>query len=123
MAGSEKLSKTGATGISLEEGKLINQSLLWLGNVINALTENVKFVPYWNSKLTQILQDILGGNSKTTIIITCSPSKFNYQETISTLRFGSWVKTIKNQVNKNVVIPRSELIKEIKELKIKLKVA
>ena len=52
MAGSEKLSKTGATGLTLEEGKVINQSLLWLGNVINALTEKNPFVPYWNSKLT-----------------------------------------------------------------------
>lgn len=78
LAGSEKLSKTGATGLTMEEGKIINQSLLWLGNVINALTEKNPFVPYRNSKLTQILQDVLGGNSKTTIIIACSPSKFNF---------------------------------------------
>jgi kinesin family protein 5 len=52
LAGSEKVSKTGATGITLEEGKLINQSLLWLGNVINSLVENQGFIPYRNSKLT-----------------------------------------------------------------------
>ena len=55
MAGSEKITKTGATGKALEEAKLINKSLLWLGNVINALTEQLDFIPYRNSKLTKML--------------------------------------------------------------------
>lgn len=74
LAGSEKIQKTGAEGTVLEEAKKINQSLSCLGNVINALTDNRSHIPYRNSKLTRLLQESLGGNSKTTLIITCSPS-------------------------------------------------
>jgi kinesin family protein 5 len=78
LAGSEKISKTGAEGKTLEEAKTINLSLSSLGNVINALTEGKnKHVPYRNSKLTRILKESLGGNSTTTMIITCSPSSYN----------------------------------------------
>jgi kinesin family protein 5 len=76
LAGSEKISKTGAQGKALEEAKNINVSLTSLGLVIKALTEKTSkggFVPYRNSKLTSILKDSLGGNSKTTLIVTCSP--------------------------------------------------
>jgi kinesin family protein 5 len=74
LAGSEKITKTGAEGLVLEEAKTINWSLSCLGNVINALTDNKPHIPYRNSKLTRILQESLGGNSKTTLIVTCSPS-------------------------------------------------
>ena len=78
LAGSEKLAKTGATGQTMEEGKKINLSLTTLGNVINALTDGKSaFIPYRNSKLTRVLQESLGGNSKTTLIVTASPSPFN----------------------------------------------
>jgi kinesin family protein 5 len=93
LAGSEKISKTGAEGVVLEEAKKINQSLSSLGNVINALTDGSQFIPYRNSKLTRILQESLGGNSKTTLIVTCSPSIYNENETISTLRFGMRAKS------------------------------
>lgn len=93
LAGSEKISKTGAEGLVLEEAKKINQSLSSLGNVINALTDGSQFIPYRNSKLTRILQESLGGNSKTTLIVTCSPSIYNENETISTLRFGVRAKS------------------------------
>ncbi|KAG9349132.1 hypothetical protein JZ751_029452 [Albula glossodonta] len=89
LAGSEKVSKTGAEGAVLDEAKNINKSLSALGNVISALAEGTKsHVPYRDSKMTRILQDSLGGNCRTTIIICCSPSVFNEAETKSTLMFG-----------------------------------
>lgn len=111
MAGSEKISKTGAQGERLEEAKKINQSLSALGNVINALTDPKKagHIPYRNSVLTRMLQDSIGGNSKTTLIITCSPSEFNLAETISTLRFGERAKKIKNMAKINREMTVAEL--------------
>jgi len=102
LAGSEKVEKTGAEGTTLDEAKMINKSLSALGNVINALTDGKsKHIPYRDSKLTRILQDSLGGNSKTTLIINCSPSSFNELETLSTLRFGIRAKSIKNNAKIN----------------------
>jgi len=102
LAGSEKVCKTGASGERLDEAKNINRSLSALGNVINALTDKkYTHVPYRDSKLTRVLQESLGGNAKTSLIITCSPSNFNEQETISTLRFGQRAKMIKNVVKVN----------------------
>ena len=102
LAGSETVRKTNATGQQLEEAKTINKSLSALGQVINALTdEKATHVPYRDSKLTRILQDSLGGNAKTALIINCSPSSFNAVETVSTLRFGTRAKSITNKVIKN----------------------
>lgn len=102
LAGSEKVAKTGASGERLDEAKNINRSLSALGNVINALTDRKStHVPYRDSKLSRVLQESLGGNAKTSLIITCSPSYFNEQETISTLRFGQRAKMIKNVVKVN----------------------
>lgn len=90
LAGSEKISKTGAAGETLEEAKKINQSLSALGNCIHALTEAKRgHIPYRDSKLTRILQDSLGGNTKTCLVVTCSPHVFNIDETLTTLRFGA----------------------------------
>ena len=73
----------------MEEAKTINKSLTTLGMVINSLTDNQStHVPYRESKLTRVLQESLGGNAKTALIITCSPSVYNESETLSTLRFG-----------------------------------
>ena len=78
LAGSERIAKTGAKGGTLTEAKNINKSLTCLGLVINALTDGKStHIPYRDSKLTRILQESLGGNSKTSLIITCSPSVFN----------------------------------------------
>ena len=78
LAGSEKIDKTGATGTTLEEAKKINLSLTTLGKVIHALTDKkIKHIPYRESKLTRILSESLGGNSKTCLVITCSPHPFN----------------------------------------------
>lgn len=102
LAGSEKVAKTGASGERLDEAKNINRSLSSLGNVINALTDRKStHVPYRDSKLSRVLQESLGGNAKTSLIITCSPSHWNEQETMSTLRFGQRAKMIKNVVKVN----------------------
>ncbi len=111
LAGSEKVKKTGASGTRLDEAKTINKSLSCLGNVINALSEKSKFVPYRDSKLTRLLQDSLGGNSLTTLIINCSPSAYNDQETLSTLRFGIRAKSIKNKPRVNEVLSAVELMR------------
>jgi kinesin family protein 5 len=96
LAGSEKLHKTGAEGVAFDEGKKINKSLLALGQVIVALNES-RYVPYRDSKLTRLLEQSLGGNSKTSLIIACSPAMYNEQETVSTLRFGSRAQKIQNK--------------------------
>ena len=102
LAGSEKVGKTGASGQTLEEAKKINKSLSALGMVINSLTDGKStHIPYRDSKLTRILQESLGGNSRTTLIINCSPSSYNDAETLSTLRFGVRAKAIKNKAKIN----------------------
>jgi kinesin family protein 3/17 len=96
LAGSERLSKTGATGDRLKEATKINLSLSNLGNVISALVEGSSHVPYRNSKLTRLLQDSLGGNSKTVMVANVGPADYNYDETVSTLRFANRAKNIRN---------------------------
>ena len=110
LAGSEKVGKTGASGQTLEEAKKINKSLSALGMVINSLTDGKStHIPYRDSKLTRILQESLGGNSRTTLIINCSPSSYNDAETVSTLRFGVRAKAIKNKAKINAELSPGEL--------------
>lgn len=110
LAGSEKVGKTGASGQTLEEAKKINRSLSALGMVINSLTDGKStHIPYRDSKLTRILQESLGGNSRTTLIINCSPSSYNDAETLSTLRFGVRAKAIKNKAKINAELSPVEL--------------
>ena len=110
LAGSEKVGKTGASGQTLEEAKKINKSLSALGMVINNLTDGKSVhIPYRDSKLTRILQESLGGNSRTTLIVNCSPSSYNDAETVSTLRFGMRAKAIKNKAKINAEISPAEL--------------
>ena len=124
LAGSEKISKTGATGHTLEEAKIINKSLTTLGRVINNLTDGKStHVPYRESKLTRVLQESLGGNSKTCLIITCSPSIYNESESLSTLRFGERAKKIKNKPKINKEITVAELQRLVEQLKDNLKKA
>ncbi|KAL9044482.1 MAG: hypothetical protein Q9214_002379, partial [Letrouitia sp. 1 TL-2023] len=116
LAGSEKVGKTGASGQTLEEAKKINRSLSALGMVINSLTDGKStHIPYRDSKLTRILQESLGGNSRTTLIINCSPSSYNDAETISTLRFGVRAKTIKNKPKINAELSPLELKQLLKK--------
>lgn len=121
LAGSEMVRKTGATGRQLEEAKTINKSLSALGMVINALTDQkVNHVPYRDSKLTRVLQESLGGNSRTNLIINVSPSSFNASETVSTLRFGMRAKSIKNKavVNEQRSVAEYEALLAAAEKKI-----
>lgn len=101
LAGSERQSKTGATAERLKEASKINRALSSLGNVISALAEKSPHVPYRDSKLTRLLQDSLGGNSKTIMIANIGPSEFNYNETLTTLRYAHRAKTIENKPVKN----------------------
>ncbi|XP_015610589.1 kinesin-like protein KIF3A isoform X1 [Cephus cinctus] len=102
LAGSERQSKTKASGVRLREATKINLSLSTLGNVISALVDGQSsHVPYRNSKLTRLLQDSLGGNSKTLMCANISPADMNYDETISTLRYANRAKNIKNRARIN----------------------
>ena len=139
---SEKLSKinlvdlAGSTGARLKEGCNINKSLLVLGNVINTLADKALgkkkdvLPPYRDSALTRILQNALGGNSKTVMICALSPASINYEETLSTLRYADRAKKIQNKAiinesehDKVVRLLREEnndLKKKIEELSKKL---
>ena len=127
LAGSERQSKTGATGDRLKEATKINLSLSALGNVISALINpKAQHVPYRDSKLTRLLQDSLGGNTKTVMIACCGPADYNYEETLSTLRYANRAKSIKNKPKINED-PKDAMLREfqdeIERLKQKLKEA
>ena len=121
LAGSEKVSKTGAVGLTLEEAKKINLSLSTLGNVIHALTHKSEHIPYRDSKLTRLLKESLGGNYKTSLIVTCSPHSYNLDEVVSSLLFAKRVKTIKNVVKVNIKYSYEEFQKMVYLLNAKLK--
>jgi len=116
LAGSERIKRTGAEGKRKEEGISINEGLLALGRVINALADEETLrkgirghVPYRNSKLTRLLQDALGGNSRTLFIACVSPADDNCEETLGTLRYAHQARNIKNAAVLNVD-PRAELL-------------
>ncbi|XP_032292242.1 kinesin-like protein KIF13A isoform X2 [Drosophila virilis] len=121
LAGSERAVKTGAVGDRLKEGSNINKSLTTLGLVISKLADqsngkkggNEKFVPYRDSVLTWLLKDNLGGNSRTVMVATISPSADNYEETLSTLRYADRAKRIVNHavVNED---PNARIIRELR---------
>ncbi len=104
LAGSERVSKTDATGIVLKEAQAINKSLSALGDVINALGNSRNtHVPYRNSKLTFLLQDSLSGNSKMLMFVNISPAHYNVGETVCSLNFASRCKSVElGQAKKNV---------------------
>ena len=98
LAGSERQSKTGATGDRLKEASKINLSLSTLCHVISSLTDpKCTYIPYRDSRLTRILQDSLGGNTKTVMIAAIGPADYNAEETVSTLRYASRAKAIENK--------------------------
>lgn len=109
LAGSEKVAKTHVDGMQLEEAKMINKSLTTLGHVIMSLADKQAHVPYRDSKLTRILKDSLGGNSRTALVVCCSPSQFNDQETLSTLRFGARAQNVCNVAIVNKQLTAEEL--------------
>eukprot|EP00697_Spironema_sp_BW2_P005856 gnl/Spiro4/18167_TR9700_c0_g1_i1.p1 gnl/Spiro4/18167_TR9700_c0_g1~~gnl/Spiro4/18167_TR9700_c0_g1_i1.p1 ORF type:complete len:444 (+),score=97.84 gnl/Spiro4/18167_TR9700_c0_g1_i1:158-1333(+) len=115
LAGSERLAKTGATGIRQQEAAKINLSLSALGNVISALVQpQLGHIPYRDSKLTRLLQDSLGGNTKTVMCATISPADSNYDETISTLRYADRAKQIQNKAKINED-PKDTMLREMAE--------
>ncbi|KAG1668483.1 hypothetical protein FOA52_005256 [Chlamydomonas sp. UWO 241] len=122
LAGSERQNKTGATGDRLKEGIKINLSLTALGNVISALVDGGKsgHVPYRDSKLTRLLQDSLGGNTKTVMVANIGPADWNFDETLSTLRYANRAKNIQNKPRVNED-PKDAMLRtfqdEIKRLK------
>lgn len=122
LAGSERQSKTGATAYRLKEASKINRALSSLGNVISALAENSPHIPYRDSKLTRLLQDSLGGNSKTIMIANIGPSSYNYNETVTTLRYAQRAKTIQNKPVKNED-PQDAKLKEYEQEIAKLRVS
>ncbi|EJW87977.1 kinesin-II 85 kDa subunit [Wuchereria bancrofti] len=102
LAGSERQPKSGTSGNRLKEAARINLSLSSLGNVISALVDSkTVHIPYRNSKLTRLLQDSLGGNSKTVMFANIGPASYNYDETVSTLRYANRAKNIQNVVRIN----------------------
>ena len=100
LAGSERADKTGASAERLKEAMSINKSLSALGDVIAALSEGEKFIPYRNNKLTQLMQDSLGGNAKTLMFVNFSPADYNADETSNSLVYASRVKKIVNNASK-----------------------
>jgi kinesin family member 11 len=112
LAGSENIQRSGAENKRAAEAGLINKSLLTLGRVINALVDRGSHIPYRESKLTRLLQDSLGGRTKTCIIATVSPAKSNLEETISTLDYAFRAKNIRNKPQVNQMINKKTLLKE-----------
>ncbi|PKS08291.1 hypothetical protein jhhlp_005235 [Lomentospora prolificans] len=124
LAGSENIQRSGAENKRATEAGLINKSLLTLGRVINALVDRGLHIPYRESKLTRLLQDSLGGRTKTCIVATISPAKSNLEETISTLDYAFRAKNIRNRPQINQPIHKKALLRdlanEIEKLKTEL---
>ncbi|PWA70014.1 Kinesin, motor domain-containing protein [Artemisia annua] len=121
LAGSERAKRTGSNGMRFKEGVHINKGLLALGNVISALGDEKKrkegaHVPYRDSKLTRLLQDSLGGNSRTVMIACVSPADINAEETLNTLKYANRARNIQNKpvVNRDPV--SSEMLKMRQQL-------
>ena len=111
----------GSTGDRLKEATKINLSLSALGNVISALVDGKSsHIPYRDSKLTRLLQDSLGGNTKTLMVACLSPADNNYDETLSTLRYANRAKNIKNKPHINED-PKDALLREYQDEITKLK--
>ncbi|KAK3791067.1 hypothetical protein RRG08_010471 [Elysia crispata] len=115
LAGSENIGRSGAVDKRAREAGNINQSLLTLGRVITALVEHAPHVPYRESKLTRLLQDSLGGRTKTSIIATISPASCNLEETLSTLDYAFRAKNITNRPEVNQKLTKKALLKEFGE--------
>lgn len=121
LAGSERQSKTGTVGDRLKEATKINLSLSALGNVISALVDGKStHIPYRDSKLTRLLQDSLGGNSKTIMVANIGPASYNYDETITTLRYANRAKNIQNKPKVNED-PKDAILKEYQQELARLK--
>ncbi|AMD20159.1 HCR009Cp [Eremothecium sinecaudum] len=121
LAGSENINRSGAQNLRAKEAGSINQSLLTLGRVINSLADKNIHIPFRESKLTRLLQDSLGGNTKTALIATISPAKINADETSSTLEYASKAKNIMNRPQLGSYVMKEILVKNISKELSKLK--
>jgi len=117
LAGSEKVGKTGASGIALKEAQAINGSLTVLGRCIAELVKGSKNPPFRETALAHCLKTSLSGNCKTTLIVAASPHRYNMTETISSFQFASRAKMIKTKAKKNSTMSPAQMRKEIKRLK------
>jgi kinesin family protein 6/9 len=122
LAGSERTKKTGSEGTTLIEANYINKSLSFLEQVVVALGEKQRdHIPYRQSKLTYLLKDSIGGNSKTLMVANVWPEADHLEETISTLKFASRMMKVSNEATINIHLDPQVLLKkyerEIKELK------
>jgi hypothetical protein len=123
LAGSERVGKSGVTGAAMKEAQYINKSLSALGDVMEALDQKSKHVPYRNSKLTYLLQNSLGGNSRTMMIVTVCPTDLTFDESLFTLQFATRVRNIttgpavKNSNAKNLELSLKTVKAELKETK------
>jgi len=115
LAGSENVGRSGAMDKRAREAGNINQSLLTLGRVITCLVERAPHIPYRESKLTRLLQDSLGGRTKTSIIATISPAGINLEETLSTLDYAHRAKNITNKPEVNQKLSKKAVLKEYTE--------
>jgi len=115
LAGSENVGRSGAMDKRAREAGNINQSLLTLGRVITCLVERAPHIPYRESKLTRLLQDSLGGRTKTSIIATISPAGINLEETLSTLDYAHRAKNITNKPEVNQKLSKRAVLKEYTE--------
>mmetsp|Transcript_33661 Transcript_33661/g.66197 ORF Transcript_33661/g.66197 Transcript_33661/m.66197 type:complete len:1170 (+) Transcript_33661:123-3632(+) len=100
LAGSERLKKSQVEAHMQKEAIEINKSLTALGDVIEALTKGSNVIPYRNHKLTQLMQDSLGGTAKTLMFVNCSPANSNFDETVNSLKYATRAKTITNNTKK-----------------------
>ncbi|XP_043790092.1 kinesin-like protein Klp61F [Apis laboriosa] len=115
LAGSENVGRSGSVDKRAREAGNINQSLLTLGRVITALVERAPHIPYRESKLTRLLQESLGGRTKTSIIATVSPANINLEETLSTLDYAHRAKNITNRPEINQKLSKREFLKQYTE--------
>lgn len=102
LAGSERINDSKVDGERLKETQSINKSLSCLGDVISALIKKDAYIPYRNSKLTLLLQNYMGGDSKTLMIVNVSPLAVNAFETLTSLRFASKVNNCKQYSNSSL---------------------
>ncbi|KAG7692838.1 hypothetical protein KL951_004849 [Ogataea haglerorum] len=121
LAGSENISRSGAINQRAKEAGSINQSLLTLGRVINALVDKSSYIPYRESKLTRLLQDSLGGKTKTVLVANISPAGVDTQATTSTLDYATKAKDIRNTAQIGPLISDKVLLKELVDENYRLK--
>jgi len=121
LAGSENISRSGSKNARAKEAGSINQSLLTLGRVITALSDGNRYIPYRESKLTRLLQDSLGGQTKTVLVANISPVEQDLQSTVSTMEYASKAKNIRNTVQIGPLISNESLVHQLVEENYRLK--